>query len=264
MQATVHIETVRSRMRPTTYGFRAHARGSHVQGVTITVNKRAKQRLIGVTILIFVAIGALIAFTRLGNAAATPVTIEQALGDKALVGKQVEVTGKVVAGSWTSGAKPFVFEIADGEKADGGKLRVEWNDVVPGSFGDGTSATVTGSIDEKGTLVAKYLVTKCPSKYESATGALTVNDVLNRADELAGAATLKVAGFVVEGSIGEAGAPVRFRIADSADGTAAMDVAYGGGLPAEFKDGTKVVLTGSLESDGVFNCTEVALDQAAR
>lgn len=228
------------------------------------MNKRAKQRLIGVTILIFVAIGALIGLTRLGNATATPVTIADVVSDGSLVGKQVEVTGQVVAGSWISGSKPFVFEIEDAEADDSGRIRVVWDDVVPGSFGDGTTATVTGTIAEDGSVDAKYLVTKCPSKYESATGALTVNDVINRADELAGAATLKVTGYVVAGSIKGAGAPVRFQIADDTGDATALDVAFGGGLPDELTDGSKVVITGSLEDDGVFQCAEVALDQAAK
>lgn len=228
------------------------------------MNKRAKQRLIGVTILIFVAIGALIGLTRLGNATATPVTIADVVSDDSLVGKQIEVTGQVVAGSWISGAKPFVFEIEDAEGGAADRLRIVWNDVVPGSFGDGTTATVTGTIAEDGSVEAKYLVTKCPSKYESATGALTVNDVINRGAELSGSATIKVTGFVVKGSIREAGAPVRFQIADDNTGATAVDVAFGGGLPDDFADGAKVVLTGSIEEDGVFQCAEVALDAAAQ
>lgn len=228
------------------------------------MNKRAKQRLIGVTILIFVAIGALIGLTRLGNATATPVTIADVVSDASLVGKQIEVTGQVVAGSWISGAKPFVFEIEDAEGGAADRLRIVWNDVVPGSFGDGTTATVTGTIAEDGSVEAKYLVTKCPSKYESATGALTVNDVINRGAELSGSATIKVTGFVVKGSIREAGAPVRFQIADDNTGATAVDVAFGGGLPDDFADGAKVVLTGSIEEDGVFQCAEVALDAAAQ
>lgn len=228
------------------------------------MNKRAKQRLIGVTILIVVAIGALIGLTRLGNATATPVSIAEALEDETLMGKQIEVTGQVVAGSWTSGARPFVFEIEDAEVDDSGRVAIVWNDVVPGSFGDGTTATVTGTITEAGTIEAKYLVTKCPSKYESAAGALTVNDVLNRAAEFEGAATLKVSGFVVRGSLAEAGAPVRFQIADDLSGATPLDVAFGGGLSDEFVDGAKVVITGSLEPGRIFQCSEVALDQDAR
>ncbi len=228
------------------------------------MNKRAKQRLIGVTILILVAVAAIIWFSGFMNATATPVSIADVLSDETLVGKQVEVTGQVVAGSWISGSQPFVFEIEDGEDEQSGRVRVVWNDVVPGSFGDGTTATVTGTIAEDGSVEAKYLVTKCPSKYESATGALTVNDVLNRADEFAGAATLKVTGFVVNGSIKEAGAPVRFQIADDATGSTALDVSFGGGLPDDLADGVKIIITGSLEQDGVFQCAEVALDEAAQ
>lgn len=226
-----------------------------------SVNKRAKQRLMGVTILIFVAIGALIGLTRLSNATATPVSIKELLSDEALVGKQIEVTGKVVAGSWASGARPFVFEIED-EEVDG-RIKIIWNNAVPGSFGDGTSATVTGTYAADGSIDAKYLVTKCPSKYESATGALTVNDVIDRASELTGS-TVKVAGLVVAGSIAGPESPVRFQITDKAQGGTPLDVAFGGGLSDEFVDGAKIVITGSLEADGVFECAEVALDLSAK
>lgn len=228
------------------------------------MNKRAKQRLIGVTILVLLVVAGLVFFATQSGGVATPATIADVLSDETLVGKQVEVTGQVVAGSWISGATPFVFEIEDSETEDSGRLRVVWNDVVPGSFGDGTTATVTGTIAEDGSIEAKYLVTKCPSKYESATGALTVNDVINRADEFTGAATLKVTGFVVAGSIADAGAPVRFQIADSTEGGTPLDVAFGGGLPDDLAEGVKVVITGSLEDDGVFQCAEVALDEAAQ
>lgn len=227
------------------------------------MNKRAKQRLIGVTILIIVAVGALVLFSDFSGGTAAKTSVAEALTDEDLVGRQVEVSGKVVPGSWVSGASPFVFEIEDDEDPGAGRLRVVWNDVVPGSFGDGTTATVTGVLTEDGTIEAKYLVTKCPSKYESATGALTVNDALARADELKGV-TLKITGTVVEGSVSPAGSRVRFSIADDASGSNALAVAWAGGLPEEFRDGAKVVVTGSLEDDGVFQCTEVALDQAAR
>lgn len=225
------------------------------------MNKRAKQRLIGVTILILVVVGVLFFFMTQSGGVATPVTIDELLSDQELVGQQIEVTGKVVAGSWVSGAKPFVFEIEDDESD--GRVTVVWNNVVPGSFGDGTSATVTGTMNGDGAIEADYLVTKCPSKYESATGALTVNDVLGRTSELEGV-TVKVTGFVVADSIGEPGAPVRFQIADKKEGGTPLDVSFGGGLSEEFVDGAKVVITGSIESDGVFECAEVALDQSAR
>lgn len=224
------------------------------------MNKRAKQRLIGVTILIVLAVAGLVLLTRLGNATATPVSISDVVNDAELVGKQVEVSGAVVPGSWTSGAKPFVFEIEDKADKAAGRVRVVWDDQVPGSFGDGTMATVTGTITEGGTIEAKYLVTKCPSKYESATGALTVSDLLARADELGGV-TVKVNGFIVAGSLEAPGSAVRFRIADGTDGAGALPVAFGGGLSDEITDGAKVIVTGSIEADGVFQATEVALEE---
>lgn len=226
------------------------------------MNKRAKQRLMGVTILIFVAIGALIGLTRLGNAAATPVSIDAVLSDAELVGRQIEVTGEVVAGSWTSGSRPFIFEIEDADGSSG-RVRIVWDSVVPGSFGDGVTATATGILNEDGGIDAKYLVTKCPSKYESATGALTVNDAINRSDELIGA-TFKVTGFVVNDSIQAVGGPERFRIADSITSSDTLPVSFGGGLSDEFVDGAKVVITGSIEADGIFQATEVAFDTGTK
>ncbi|MDY0341478.1 MAG: cytochrome c maturation protein CcmE [Coriobacteriia bacterium] len=227
------------------------------------MNKRAKQRLIGVTILIFVAVGALILFSDFSGGTATKTSVAQALTEDDLVGSQVEVSGEVVAGSWVSGANPFVFEIEDSTDPESGRLRVVWNEVIPGSFGDGTTAIVTGVLEDDRTINAKYLVTKCPSKYESAAGALTVNDTLSRPDELSGI-TLKVTGFVVNGSIGAPGEMPRFRIADDATSDNTLDVVWGGGLSDEFVDGAKVVITGSVEEGDVFQCTDVALDQAGK
>lgn len=227
------------------------------------MNKRAKQRLIGVTILIFVAVGALIMFAGFSGGTATKASVAEVLADESLVGKQVEVSGQVVAGSWVSGVSPFVFEIEDSSDPDAGRVRIVWDDVVPGSFGDGTTATVTGVLGDDGSIEAKYLVTQCPSKYESATGALTVNDTINRRDELQGV-TVKVTGFVVDGSIATAGSAVRFQLADDAAAGDGLPVAWGGGLPDGFVDGAKAVVTGSIGTDGVFQCTEVAFDQSAQ
>lgn len=225
------------------------------------MNKRAQQRLIGVTILILVAVAALIWFSGFLDATATPATIAELSPDSELVGKTIEVTGQVVAGSWASGTNPFVFEIEDEDSEE--KLKIVYGKTPPGSFGDGTSATVTGTLLEDGSIEADYLVTKCPSKYESATGALTVTDVSTRAVELEGV-TVKVNGYVVAGSIGQPGDPVRFQVSDSKTGGTALDVAFGGGLPDEFVEGAKVVITGSTASDGTFQCSEVALEKSAQ
>jgi len=222
------------------------------------MNTRAKRRLAGVTIVVIAVIGVLIFFVGQSNATATPVTIADALTDESLVGTQVEVTGEVVAGSWMAGSDPFTFDIEDSSAADSGKLTVIYDHQIPSSFGDGTTATVTGELLADGTIEAKYLVTKCPSKYESATSALTVTDTLNRATELEGV-TVKVAGFVLPGTIADAGAAVRFQIADAADAASGLGVAFSGALPDDLAERVQVVVTGSLRSDGTFECTDVAI-----
>jgi len=227
------------------------------------MNSRAKRRLAVVTALIVVAIGALSWFTRLGDAAATPVSVADALADGALVGTQIEVTGEVVPGSWNAGAVPFEFDMRDSGTSDSGTLTIVWGQVIPSSFGDGTTATVTGKLGEDDTIVARTLVTQCPSKYESATNALTVADARARAMELAGV-TLKVTGHVAAGTVGDAGADSRFGIADGAAGVEVLDVSFAGALPDAFTEGVQVVLTGSLREDGGFECTGLAIPESAR
>ncbi len=227
------------------------------------MNSRAKRRLAAVTVLIVIAIAALSWFTRLGDATATPVSVADALADSTLVGTQIEVTGEVVPGSWNAGAMPFEFDIRDSGTSGSGKLTIVWEQVIPSSFGDGTTATVTGKLGEDGTIVARTLVTQCPSKYESATNALTVADARARATELVGV-TLKVTGHVAAGTIADPGADPRFGIADGAAGVDVLDVSFAGALPDDFAEGVQVVLTGSLREDGGFECTGLAIAESAR
>ena len=49
---------------------------------------------------------------------------------------------------------------------------------MPATFGDGVVAIVTGKLDDDGTITATDMITKCPSKYESATGATPVADLI--------------------------------------------------------------------------------------
>jgi cytochrome c-type biogenesis protein CcmE len=140
------------------------------------VNKRARNRLIGVTAIIIIAVAAIIYGTQMsgagGSFARTP---SQLAAETKLIGQRVSVTGPVVGGSWDKQTNPMKFTIQD-EKAKPGSatIKVVYNGGVPTTFSDGTVAIVTGTLREGGLVEAQTLLTKCPSKYESATDALTV------------------------------------------------------------------------------------------
>ena len=226
------------------------------------MNKRARQRLIGVTVIVLIIVGALIFGTSMtGAGGAYKKTIAEVRSDAALVGKQVQIDGPVVKGSWTPGASPFVFSIGDKNDPNVEGLKIIWDRPVPSAFGDGTIAIVTGIVNEDHSVTAKTLITQCPSKYASAKDALTVDALLK---STLGSATVKITGYVVNGTIKPSGTAERFSVGTLAAGGESVPVAFDGALPQGVTDGAKVVITGSLEDNGVFNATEVALDEAQK
>ncbi len=226
------------------------------------MNKRARQRLIGVTVLIVIIIGAIIFGSSMtGAGGAYKKSIADVRSDKELVGKQVQVEGPVVKGSWTPGASPFVFSIGDKDDPNAEGLEILWDRPVPSAFGDGTTAIVTGIVNDDMSVTAKTLITQCPSKYASATDALTVDALLS---STLGAATVKITGYIVNGSIKPSGSAERFVVGTLAAGGESVPVLFDGALPQGVEDGAKVVVTGSLEDNGIFNATDLALDEAQK
>ena len=159
----------------------------------------------------------------------------------------------MVADSLTSEGSTAVFKIApegvdaaDSEQA----LTVQYNGALPATFGTGVVAICTGTVDGN-TLEASEMVTKCPSKYESAEGSLTVKGLLDQQDSMMFKDT-KVCGYV-KGEINDAQADFRFTIESQGE---TLKVAYDGGLDEAITDGTALVISGHLDSDGVFVATE--------
>ena len=229
------------------------------------MNKRARMRLIGVTAVILIAVAAVVLIT--GNkTGAYTATVASVSKDASLVGKRVKVSGAVVAGSWNKQSNPMRFTIRDetDKAGTGPSIRVIYSGSVPSTFGDGVVAIVTGELQSGGTINANEMITKCPSKYESAQGALPVADLVGKGTTMTGK-TVRMTGFIKPASIGSASATPRFIVAEKIDGTgASLPVAYGGVLPAGMKDGSQVVLTGALEKDGTFVATNLALEQGQK
>ena len=225
------------------------------------MNKRARTRLIGVTAVILLAVIGMVMIN--GNKqGAYEGDLAAVAKDSSLVGKQVKVGGTVVAGSWDKKSNPMRFTIR-GETDTAGTgptLKVVYTGTVPATFGDGVVAIVTGKLTADGTVEAPDMITKCPSKYESATGATPISDLMGKGASMEGK-PVRVTGYVKAGSIQPAGtAGDRFIVTGTADTTGtAIPVTYSGVLPSGIKDGAQVVMGGALES-GKFVATSVALE----
>lgn len=229
------------------------------------MNKRARTRLIGVTAIILIAIVAIVLITgnKTGAYTATVATVSK---DTSLVGKRVKVSGTVVAGSWDKQSAPMRFTVRDeADKAGTGPaLKVVYSGSVPSTFGDGVTAIVTGELTKDGVVNATEMITKCPSKYESAQGALPVGDLVGKGASMEGK-TVRLTGYVKPGTIAAATGGDRFVVAEKVDGTgASLPVAFTSALPSGMKDGSQVVMTGALEADGKFVATSLALEQSQK
>lgn len=213
------------------------------------MNKKAKRRLVVVGGIVVIAMLVIVAVAGSGGAASS-LTIGDVLGGS-YEGKKVQVSGAVVADSLTAQGSTAVFQITPEDDADTSqKLTVSYNGALPATFGTGVVAICTGTVDG-GELAASELVTKCPSKYESAEGSLTVKNLIDQADSMTGKDT-KVCGYI-SGDINDATADYRFSI-ESQGST--LNVIYEGALPDDLADGTAVVVSGKLNADGTFTASE--------
>ena len=215
------------------------------------MNKSAKRRLVVVGGIVVIAMLVIVAIAGSGGSASS-LSIADVLGGN-YDGKKVQVSGAVVADSLTSEGSTAVFKIAP-EGVDAGDseqaLTVRYDGALPATFGTGVVAICTGLVDGK-TLEATEMVTKCPSKYESAEGSLTVKGLLDQKDTMMFKDT-KVCGYV-KGEISDAQADFRFTIESQGE---TLKVVYDGGLDEAITDGTALVISGHLDSDGVFVATE--------
>lgn len=217
------------------------------------MNKKAKRRLVVTGGIIAVAMLLIAAIAGAGGSAASASVGDVASGSYS--GKKVQVTGVVVPDSIESDGARVTFEIApedeSGSTNPSVRLRVGYEGALPATFGAGVIAICTGDVDYPAFLNCTEMVTKCPSKYESAEGALTVKGLLDQADEMLFEDT-KVCGYV-EGDVNDASSAVRFTIESQG---AVLPVAYDGGLDEQIVDGVAVVVSGHLDSDGNFIATE--------
>ena len=220
------------------------------------MNSKLRRRLIAVSGIIIAVVILVSAFIGSANSAKS-VTVEQA-ADTDLVGKKVQVSGNVVKNSFHTEGDSLVFDIYNPEGDAQKHITISYPAGVPSTFGNDVTAICTGIIKDDGILYATELVTKCPSKYESATDALTISRLFEYGQSVLDK-PLKITGVVKDSTLQAAGKGDRFVLADSASGEE-IAVTYDGALSEEVKDGCTLVVTGSINNNGKFIATDVALE----
>ena len=221
------------------------------------MNTKTKKRMIAVTGVIIIVLVLVLAFVGGSSAAKTATVAEAASGN--LQNVKVKVSGNVVANSFSAGGNMLTFSIYDSSADPDAQtqLKVSYDGGVSATFGNDVVAICTGKIDASGVLQCTELVTKCPSKYENATEALSVDKLLGYGEDVRDK-PVKVVG-VVSGSPASVGTAPRFTVAD-ADTGSLLPVEFDGGLSDDIADGSTVVLTGSLNAARSFAATEVSLE----
>ena len=220
------------------------------------MNAKMKKRMIAVSGVIIIVLILVLAFVG-GNTAATTMSIAEA-AENPQAGQKVQVSGNVVQDSFSTSNDVLTFKIYDPEGDPATQLEVRYDGAASSTFGNDVTAICTGKINDAGVLECSELVTKCPSKYENADSALTVEQLLGYGESVYGN-VVKVAGSVGAGSLKAAGQGDRFILVDAETGEA-RPVVFEGALSDEVSDGSAVVLTGSLGADGKFAATDVALE----
>ena len=220
------------------------------------MNAKMKKRMIAVSGVIVIVLILVLAFVG-GNTAATTMSIAEA-AENPQAGQKVQVSGNVVQDSFSTSNDVLTFKIYDTEGDPATQLEVRYDGAASSTFGNDVTAICTGKINDAGVLECSELVTKCPSKYENADSALTVEQLLGYGESVYGN-VVKVAGSVGAGSLKAAGQGDRFILVDAETGDS-MPVVFEGALSDGIADGSAVVLTGSLGADGKFAATDVALE----
>ncbi len=220
------------------------------------MNAKMKKRMIAVSGVIVIVLILVLAFVG-GNTAATTMSIAEA-AENPQAGQKVQVSGNVVQDSFSTSNDVLTFKIYDPEGDPATQLEVRYDGAASSTFGNDVTAICTGKINDAGVLECSELVAKCPSKYENADSALTVEQLLGYGESVYGN-VVKVAGSVGAGSLKAAGQGDRFILVDAETGDS-MPVVFEGALSDGIADGSAVVLTGSLGDDGKFAATDVALE----
>ena len=135
------------------------------------MNTKTKRRMVvvtGVIIMVLVVVLAVVG----GSGSAKPVAISD-LTTGNYADQKIQVSGNVVENSYKTEDNTLTFDIYDANGDAAQHLQVRYEGGVSATFGNDVTAICTGKLGRDGVLNCTELVTKCPSKYENATSALT-------------------------------------------------------------------------------------------
>ncbi|WP_251178440.1 cytochrome c maturation protein CcmE [Adlercreutzia agrestimuris] len=221
------------------------------------MNTKTKRRMIAVTGIIVIVLVIVLAVVG-GSSSAKTVSIEEATNGN-MADQKIQVSGNVVENSYETVDNVLTFSIYNPEGDSSKQLRVRYAGGVSATFGNDVTAICTGKIGEDGVLNASELVTKCPSKYENSSDALSVFQLLEYGKDIVGK-PVKVVGDVQGGTLKAAGEGDRFVLVDPETGSS-ISVLFDGALSEEIQEDSSVVVTGAVNDEGKFEATEVALPQ---
>ena len=192
------------------------------------MNTKTKRRLVVVTGIIVIVLVVVLAVVG-GSSSAKSVTIAD-MANGQYADQKVQVSGNVVENSFSTEDNVLTFDMYDPSGDQTQYLRVKYEGGVAATFGNDVTAICTGKVGADGVLHATELVTKCPSKYENSSNALGVAQLAEYGDSVL-----------------------------DAEGAPELSVLFDDALSDEVRDGSTLVLTGSLNEDGKFHATEVSL-----
>jgi cytochrome c-type biogenesis protein CcmE len=126
---------------------------------------RSKRRLTIVTITLVIGLLGSVVYLLLSPESSFSYfkTVKEVRSDPSLIGKSVRVGGRVGKGSVQKSNEGYCFKLCEGKES----ITVVYSGTLPSTFGEGVQAIAEGKLVSSQKLIAKSLVTKCPSKYES-------------------------------------------------------------------------------------------------
>ncbi len=128
----------------------------------MAINKRSRNRLIIITVILLVVVGFLLYQSSIGTYSYYK-TVSELQSDPSLIGVPVRVGGIVVKDSLKQDTKGYHFLISDKAKT----MQINYNGVMPQTFGEGIQVVAEGIYNSDSQLDAKKIITKCPTKYQS-------------------------------------------------------------------------------------------------
>lgn len=219
------------------------------------MNTQMKRRLFVVTGVIVIAVAVVLAIVASSTGYQT-VSVAQAL-EPSQRETRIQVTGNVVDDSYTLEDDILSFAIYDPDGEPQAQLKVRYEGGLSATFGNQVTAICTGKINTDGVLECSELVTKCPSKYETATDALTVTQFLGYGENVIGK-PVKVTGSVQPGSLKSLNQSERLVLLDEETGET-LSVKYDGALSDAIEDKSLLVVTGALNNAGYLEASDIAL-----